>query len=528
MTQEKRTVIAAALSLLVFLLWYHFYGGKMVTHTAGSPPPLTEGSTPAGQTPTERAPTGQAPETTLIPEVLSEMESGDVTWGLSSRGGGFKGIALKRYPPVDLIVSPQDRGPTLGCDGCNFILPPEGQYGVEARRGREISYVAVSEGVKVTKTFTFPESGYPVDLKITVENLTRKELTGRLGLGWEGAQKATEKGGIFSFLKGPPDQRAFVYQLSGKLERSGQKNGVSESAGSISWAGIEDRYFLVGLVSRRLSSEGRVRMERRDGSVGLTLSSGGMMVPGGGSFEERFTLYLGPKDRELLSGVGVGLEKTVDYGFFSLFAIPILKLLLLFHSFVRNWGVAIILMTIVVKLLLNPLTLKSLRQMKEMQKLQPRLKELKEKYPNDKQRLNMETMQLFKSHKVNPLGGCLPMLVQMPIYIALYKVLYNSIELYRAPFFWFYKDLSGPDPFFIMPALLGVVMFWQQKMTPATTADPVQRQMMMIMPVMFTAFMLFLPLGLVLYIFVNTVMSVAQQYLFQKEIRLRDLLHRSS
>ena len=198
----------------------------------------------------------------------------------------------------------------------------------------------------------------------------------------------------------------------------------------------------------------------------------------------------------------------------------------LFYSVIRNWGIAIILLTVFVKLLMNPLTVKSMKQMKEMQKLQPQLAALKGKHQNDKQRLNMETMQLFKTHKVNPMGGCLPILLQMPIYIALYKVLYNSIELYHAPFFWFYKDLSAPDPYFILPVLLGISMVAQQKLTPSASVDPAQRQMMMIMPVMFTAFMLFLPLGLVVYIFVNTVMSVAQQWMYQKGIRWRDVFRR--
>jgi len=165
-----------------------------------------------------------------------------------------------------------------------------------------------------------------------------------------------------------------------------------------------------------------------------------------------------------------------------------------------------------------------MKSMKEMQKLQPKLKELKEKYKNDKERINIETMKLFKAHKVNPMGGCLPMLLQFPIYIALYKVLWNSIELYRAPFFWFYQDLSAPDPYFIMPVLLGVSMWLQQKLTPSATADPAQAKMMQIMPIMFTAFMLFLPSGLVLYIFVNTIMGVMQQWMMNKDLRFRDLV----
>ena len=161
--------------------------------------------------------------------------------------------------------------------------------------------------------------------------------------------------------------------------------------------------------------------------------------------------------------------------------------------------------------------------MKAMQLLQPKLQEIKKRYPDDKPKQNDEVMKLFKTHKVNPLGGCLPMLLQMPIYIALYKVLWNAIELYHSPFLW-YRDLSAPDPYFIAPILLGLFMFLQQKLTPSATTDPAQQKMMLIMPVMFSAFMLFLPVGLVIYIFVNTFMSVLQQFMMQRDLSFKDLL----
>ncbi len=161
--------------------------------------------------------------------------------------------------------------------------------------------------------------------------------------------------------------------------------------------------------------------------------------------------------------------------------------------------------------------------MKAMQKLQPKLKELREKFKDNRERLNMETMNLFKTHKVNPMGGCLPMLLQMPIYFALYKVLFTATELYHAPFFGPYQDLSAPDPYFVLPILLGIMMVLQQKLTP-TAGDPSQAKMMMIMPIMFSGFMLFLPVGLVVYIFVNTVMTVVQQYFHHRDINLFDLI----
>ncbi len=161
--------------------------------------------------------------------------------------------------------------------------------------------------------------------------------------------------------------------------------------------------------------------------------------------------------------------------------------------------------------------------MKAMQQLQPKLEEIRKKYPDDKMKQNEEVMQLFKTHKVNPLGGCLPMLMQMPIYFALYRVLWNAIELYHTPFLH-YKDLSAPDPYFIAPIIMGVFMFLQQQLTPNPSTDPVQKKMMMFMPIMFTGIMLFLPVGLVLYICINTAMSVAQQYLMRKDVTMRQLI----
>ncbi|MBI4124473.1 MAG: membrane protein insertase YidC [Deltaproteobacteria bacterium] len=211
-------------------------------------------------------------------------------------------------------------------------------------------------------------------------------------------------------------------------------------------------------------------------------------------------------------------------GWTTLVAVPMLYLLKFFYQLIHNYGVAIILLTILVKILLNPINRKSLASMKGMQAIQPRLKELRQKYGEDKQKLNQETMQLFKNNKINPMGGCLPMLLQIPIYIALYKVLWSSVELYHAPFFWFYKDLSAPDPFFVTPLLLGITMFIQTKMTPTATVDPMQQKMMLMMPLMFCLFMVFLPMGLGLYILVNTLMTILQQWMYKKEIRMRDVV----
>lgn len=235
--------------------------------------------------------------------------------------------------------------------------------------------------------------------------------------------------------------------------------------------------------------------------------------------EMRWTIYAGPKDISEMDAQGedVGLSATLDFGILEMISLPMLLLMRWAHQFLHSWALAIVLLTIMVKLLLFPLTRKSLVQMKKMQDLKPEMEKLKAKHENDKQKLNTEMFALYKRHGVNPLGGCLPMVIQMPIYIALYNTLYASVSLYQQPLFGWVTDLTSPDPYYVLPVILGATMFIQQKMNP-TAMDSQQAQMMMyVMPVMFTGFMLFLPSGLVLYIFTNTVLTLVQQYFLNKK-----------
>ena len=246
----------------------------------------------------------------------------------------------------------------------------------------------------------------------------------------------------------------------------------------------------------------------------------------GASFKQRVRIYAGPKQWVLLEQVKGGkggdsrsamLTNSVDFGWFSFLCHPMLWLLKNFYPVLGNYGIAIIFLTIIIKLLLLPLTQKSMASMGEMSKLKPMMEDLKKKYGEDKQKLNEEMMKMYKVHKVNPMGGCLPMLLQMPIWIALYRMLYSSVELYQAPFIpgWL-DDLSYRDPYFIMPVVLGAAMFLQQKLSP-TSADSQQAKMMMyMMPAFFTFIMLYLPSGLVLYIFVNSVLSIAHQLIYNR------------
>lgn len=280
-----------------------------------------------------------------------------------------------------------------------------------------------------------------------------------------------------------------------------------EFVGLGSWIAIQDHYFLLAIkpeksapsaiVDTLASGEGRV-------SLSYPLS--------GNRFEDTVKVYFGPKEMSALKAVTPGLEHTIEFGMLSIVAYPIFKFLKWIQSYVLNWGLAIILLTIAIKILLYPLVAKSMVSMKKMAALQPEINKIKEKYSDNKEAQNRELMLFMREKGYNPLSGCLPLLLQMPIFFALYRVLSSSIELYHAPFALHIHDLSQKDPFYILPVILTAVMYLQQKMTPTSaTMDPAQQKMMQFMPLIFGVFMLNLAAGLSLYMLVNTLMSIAQQ-----------------
>ena len=229
-------------------------------------------------------------------------------------------------------------------------------------------------------------------------------------------------------------------------------------------------------------------------------------------------VFFGAKELALLHEVEPTLDHTVDFGWFTVFAYPLLKIMKWFYQFFQNYGVAIILLTVLVKILTYPLTYKSMKSMKEMAKLQPRIKAIQEKYKNDRESLNREMLNLMRSHGYNPMAGCWPILVQMPVFFALYRVLYSSVELYQAPFAFWIHDLSIKDPYYVMPVLVSLTWYVQQKLSPQTITDPVQQKVMQFMPIIFGLFMITLPAGLGLYFFVNAALSIVQQLILNKKL----------
>ncbi|MCZ7600988.1 MAG: membrane protein insertase YidC [Gammaproteobacteria bacterium] len=230
-------------------------------------------------------------------------------------------------------------------------------------------------------------------------------------------------------------------------------------------------------------------------------------------------MYIGPKEQDRLEEAAEGLVLSVDYGWLTVVASPLFWLLSWIHKVVGNWGWAIIFLTVLIKLVFFPLSAASYKSMAKMKNLQPRLKTLKDRYGDDRQKFQQEMMKIYKEEKINPLGGCLPILVQIPVFIALYWVLLESVELRRADWFWL-KDLSVKDPFYILPILMGVSMLVQQRLNPAPM-DDIQKKVMMALPFVFTVFFLFFPSGLVLYWVVNNVLSIAQQWFITNKLQAK-------
>ncbi|HBF12574.1 MAG TPA: hypothetical protein DDW49_04165 [Deltaproteobacteria bacterium] len=524
--QKPKTLLAVALSMLFIFVYYTWISppAPPATPKKNVSEPIVENKI------IQTAPSVVVPENLPPPKEVGmddtvSINGTKIEAKVSSKGGALRSWMLGEYgtekkQPIDLLNQGFAFWLTTGVREHDSTQ----DYDLRKINEKEVEAVFESDSVKIIKKFVPEANEHVMSMELEITNKGKGDLIldPRVWVLRDQKEAAPSKKGLLSFLHAPDDFFLPAFYGNGKFHAETAWGKVLEKTtqqGKIYWTGLADRYFLMGLVNREGGANVSTVYGRENQQVYTNLTYGGISLRPGEVLKRTYTMYLGPKKREELKLVGSYLETSVDYGFFSFMATPLLWLLIVIEKFVRNWGLAIIILTFIVKLLLHPINKKSMQSMKEMQKLQPKMKEVREKFKNDKERMNLEIMGLFKAHKVNPMGGCLPMLLQFPVYIALYRVLWNSVELYQAPFFGFYKDLSVPDPYMITPILLGIFMALQQKWSPqAATMDPAQAKVMMIMPIMFSAFMIFLPFGLNLYILVNVVMSVIQQYMIHHDL----------
>jgi len=334
-----------------------------------------------------------------------------------------------------------------------------------------------------------------------------------------------QESGVFGFKFFSPNEFKYRFAFQSELKKleNGQERFFAYYSDSLNhldiddneagdkvfkWAGIDFNYHLFAFYFDK--EEPLLYRANQEGGLTLHTSKGTNTL--------QYSLVFAKKEYNDLTALGHNLNQSVDFGIWGFFAVWILKGLQFFHKFIPNWGVAVILLTLVIRLITFPLQYKSYASMKKLQVIQPELTKIREKFKDDPQRMQKESMELFKRSGANPLGGCLPLLLQMPVFFAFYKVLYGAVELVDAPFILWIQDLSNKDPYFVLPVLMTLVMFLQQKITPNTITDPVQKKVMLFMPVIFGFIMKDLPSGLCLYIFVSTLVGILQQlFVFSKK-----------
>lgn len=482
-----------------------------------------------------------------VPEKTITIENEDAIVTLSSHGGLIKSIKLKKYYVENgkdgnnlvELLAPQELNPwnvpgalTLGDEG--KILPINGAafevsgYSIVLHEGdspRTISftYNDSATGAMVRKDYTFQPTDYRINLRLTVENPKAFGFDKRITIGWLVPSWPTEKD-----FKGDLDQYGGFYNMGGEVvDNKDVKDGKLEIAatGSTEWVANRTKYFcnvilaegemadeiyVKGSQSKVFDSEGKDHNWEQYG-VGLTYDIRG------DSFQEDFLIYSGPLNYYGLEKIGHNLSQLVDMGWkvFRPFAIAILWILVQLQKLLGNFGIVIIIFSLAMKVVFWPLTQKSSKSMMKMKELQPKIQEVKEKFSNDAKKLNEETMKIYKEHGFNPFGSCLPIVVQMPIFWALFSVLRNSIELRGAEFLFWITDLSQKDSTWVLPVLMGLAMFFQQKMT---ITDPKQKMMAYIMPVVFVFIFGKMASGLVLYWTVFSVVGVFEQILVKRKL----------
>jgi len=547
---EKRLLLAFVLSLAVFIGWGAFMAQfqpppKKQTNTAKSPEQpkvASSGSSSATTTPLTSRPQSDSQATTspittpAVPnpfpgdEKEIQVEAGEIHYVFSNKGGVLKHIYLPRFKNddgdvIDLIDNPDNLTAALSLKSNDAEITSILQ---NAYYEPSISSIVLGEsnpegvltftlkhesGLEVFREFKFHHNDYAVEIKtrITASPLASKNLQYSILLGPGMGGKISSQTDYIVF------SGATVFNNNERIEHPPEDlNETAYHRGDLQWVAFQNKYFGSALVPVQGSKAGIVFKEKDQVFVGLEYES----VQSAATASHVF--YAGTKELEILEEKGSHLVRMIDYGWFgNKFAFlvkPLLKVLAYFYGVTQNYGWSIIFLTIIIKLLFFPLTHKSFKSMKGMQKIQPYVKVIQERNKDDRQKMNEELLELYKKHKVNPVGGCLPMLLQIPVFIALYHALFFSIELRGAPFIGWITDLSVQDPYYVTPVLMGVTMFLQQKMTPSV-GDPMQQKIMMFLPIVFTFLFISFPAGLVIYWTVNNMLTISQQYYIYKVLK---------
>lgn len=527
---DKKTLLAATLAMMFIFAWQAYLAKKYPKQEAQPPAAQTTTANPqagataptAAATTTGTTATAEAkPSTTAAttesakPEQTFKYDGKAVAFEISSKGMGLKHLLLKQntdrnHEPLKLGVSDQHGLYELGVVGTNQAL----DFDVTQKSEQEFEGVAQYGSAKIRRTISIDPETTALTSTVFVEGVDASFPGVTVTIAEKSIGEVAHSMFMPSF-----EVQDFVVVHSGNEERihsSASKEKVEKSFPSVSVVGLGSQYFASSLLDKsEIAPEAKII-----GGAGVPELTAQLAykpaVNSKNTMELKWIAYSGGKSLTTLEKVDKDLARVLDLGFFATIGRFLLYTMLWFHSIIPNWGVAIILLTLLVRLVVLPLNVTTFRSTKKMQKIQPLITQLRERYKDDPQAMNREMMGLWKEHKVNPLGGCLPMLLQLPVFFALYRVLGQSIELYQAPFFGWIHDLSLKDPFYVLPVLMAVCMFVQQKITP-TTMDPTQAKVMQFLPLIFALMMVNLPSGLTLYIFINTLSGIVLQQIFMHD-----------
>ena len=548
--ENQRLILFAALMFVAFLLWQNWMEFKAKKYPPPAPPVATAPANPANPTgasapgvPGQDVPIA-APAVNAGPQALGGGQRVHVTTDLfeaeiDTVGGDLRRVGLRTYPESILHLDQpfqlmKDGGPEIfiaqsGLVALDNAPAPNhyAQFSVEQTDfrladGQDLLEVRLHwsdpAGVKVVKTYTFRRGSFLIELNQRVENGGAGDWRGSQYRQFQRTPPATVSSyfgsGVVTYTGGvisTPEQRYEKISFD-QIAKQELNKPVKDG-----WIAMIQHYFLGAWVPNPGETDDFYTKSTGGNRYVLGMRGAVQTVPAGSSGDFRTRLYVGPKLPDVLAQIAPYLQLTVDYGILTIIAEPLFWLLKAIHAIVGNWGWAIIFLTILIKLAFYKLSETSYRSMANMRRLAPELSRFKELYGDDKQRMNQEMMALYKKEKVNPLGGCLPILVQIPVFIALYWVLVESVQLRQAPFMLWIKDMAIPGPYYVLPLTMGVTMFIQQKLSPAPP-DPVQAKVMMALPIVFTFMFLWFPAGLVLYWVVNNILSIAQQWIITKRV----------
>ena len=540
--ENKRTLLAVVLSLIVLIGWTHFSEYMGWTPSRKAPTPVVA-EQPAEQASGQTGQSASPPPTPALPSNAPafvptagreiKVDTPLYTAVFHSGGGILKSFALKNYredikPGSPLKRLADERSYPLAPMGLTLNSLPSWSAGEWAFEGSDLTLAAgenatlaftgLVDGIRITRELTFDASTFLIAEKVRLGGV---DTARSVRLGFKAGSSSLAGGASnYDLIRVSWDENNSVKEESD--EKKLFNEGV-QAQGSFNWGGVMNNYFMA--VAAPVNNQAITLKARiQDTFWGVLVEQGDIMVPAGGETVVQTSWWYGAKERELLANAPSNLNSAVYLGFFSAIAKPLLWLLVFFHGYVGNWGVAIILLTCLVRIVFFPLSQKSYKSMEKMKTLQPMITKLREKYGNDREKLNREVMQLYKTYGANPASGCLPILVQLPVFFGLYQALLNSLELRHAVFIshvpftdilWL-TDLSASDPIYVSPLLMGATMFLQQKMSPPA-GEPLQQKIMLAMPIVFTVMFLNFPSGLVVYWFFNNLLSIAQQWLIMRK-----------